>query len=144
MKSLVIDLDGTLLYTKVVEKSKNQYVTVYRPGCHEFIEDLSKFYEIIIFTTSVESYARDVTKEFKSINHFLFRQHAVRVKHGFVKDLSRIGRDLNKVIILDDLSNNFKLQKENGVKIKSWKGEADDNELSKIKEVLIKIVNSNT
>ncbi len=77
----------------------------------------------------MESYARDVTKDFKSIDHFLFRQHAVRVKHGFVKDLSRIGRDLKKVIILDDLSNNFKLQKENGVKIKSWKGEADDNEL---------------
>jgi len=41
----------------------------------------------------------------------LFRQHAVRVKHGFVKDLNRLGRDLKKVIILDDLSSNFKLQK---------------------------------
>jgi hypothetical protein len=30
------------------------------------------------------------------------------------------------------------------VKIKSWKGEADDNELEKIKDILIKIVNSNT
>ena len=70
----------------------------------------------------MENYARDVTKDFKNIDHFLFRQHAVRVKHGYIKDLSRIGRDLNKVIILDDLSSNFKLQKDNGIKIKSWKG----------------------
>lgn len=47
----------------------------------------------------------------------------MRVKHGYIKDLSRIGRDLKKIIILDDLSSNFKLQKDNGVKIKSWKGE---------------------
>jgi CTD small phosphatase-like protein 2 len=73
--------------------------------------DLSEHYEIIIFTTSLEPYAREVTKNIKGIDHMLFRQHAVRVKHGFVKDLSRLGRDLKKVIILDDLSSNFKLQK---------------------------------
>ena len=43
-KSLVIDLDGTLLYTKVVDKAKSQFITVYRPGCYEFIEDLSKHF----------------------------------------------------------------------------------------------------
>jgi len=41
----------------------------------------------------------------------LFRQHAVRVKNGFVKDLNRLGRDLSKVVIIDDLAKNFKLQK---------------------------------
>jgi CTD small phosphatase-like protein 2 len=71
----------------------------------------------------VESYAKEVTKNFKNIDYYLYRQHAVRVKNGFVKDLSRLGRDLNKIIILDDLSNNFKLQKENGVKIKAWQGQ---------------------
>lgn len=71
----------------------------------------------------MESYAKEVTKNFKNIDYYLYRQHAVRVKNGFVKDLSRLGRDLNKIIILDDLSNNFKLQKENGVKIKAWHGE---------------------
>jgi hypothetical protein len=30
------------------------------------------------------------------------------------------------------------------VKIKSWKGEPDDSELEKIKDILMKIVNSNT
>jgi TFIIF-interacting CTD phosphatase-like protein len=59
----------------------------------------------------------------------LFRQHAVRVKSGFVKDLSRLGRNLNKVIIVDDTPNNFKFQKDNAIKVGSWKGEFDDNEL---------------
>ena len=83
---------------------------------------MAPHFEIIVFTTSLEAYARGVTKDFKHIDHFLFRQHAVRVRHGFVKDLSRIGRDLKKVVMLDDLSSNFKLQKENGVKVASRHG----------------------
>jgi RNA polymerase II subunit A small phosphatase-like protein len=81
----------------------------------------------------LESYAREATKDFKGIDNYLFRQHAVRVKTGFVKDLSRLGRDLNKIIILDDLSSNFKWQKDNGIKIKSWMGDMNDNELNSIK-----------
>lgn len=53
----------------------------------------------------------------------------MRVKSGFVKDLSRLGRNLNKVIIVDDTPNNFKFQKDNAIKVGSWRGESDDNEL---------------
>ena len=63
----------------------------------------------------------------------MFRQHAVRVKSGFIKDLSRLGRDLNKVIIVDDTANSFKLQKENAIKVNSWKGDPNDTELQEVK-----------
>ncbi len=43
-----------------------------------------------------------------------------------IKDLSKIGRDLSKVVILDDTPGNFILQKENGISIKSWKGSEND------------------
>jgi TFIIF-interacting CTD phosphatase-like protein len=71
----------------------------------------------------LEVYAREVTRSFKGIDHYLFRQHAVRVKSGLVKDLSRIGRDLNRVIILDDMASNFRYQKDNGIRIKPWRGD---------------------
>ena len=43
-----------------------------------------------------------------------------------VKDLSRIGRQLDKVIFVDDLQCNLKLQPENSILIKAWRGEKDD------------------
>jgi len=92
----------------------------------------------------MESYAREVTKKFNGIDHFLFRQHAVRMKHGLVKDLSRIGRNLNKVIILDDTSSNFRYQRDNGIRVKAWRGEPNDTELESLKEMLLNLVRSNT
>ena len=85
-----------------------------------------------------------MTKDFKGIDNYLFRQHAVRSKYGFTKDLSRLGRNLNKLIILDDMSSNFKWQKENGIKIKSWQGDPNDNELEVVKSVLMKIAKKNS
>lgn len=74
----------------------------------------------------MEAYAREVSRSFKGIDHYLFRQHAVRVKNGLVKDLGRIGRDLKKTLILDDLASSFKFHKENGIRIKSWRGDTQD------------------
>jgi CTD small phosphatase-like protein 2 len=43
----------------------------------------------------------------KYISYRLYRQHAL--PHGpiFVKDLSRIGRDLSRTIIVDNVAENF-------------------------------------
>ncbi len=52
----------------------------------------------------------------------MYRQHAVIVDKDFVKDISKIGRDLNKTIIIDNMPQNFRLQKENGIFIKTFYG----------------------
>lgn len=41
------------------------------------------------------------------ISYRLFRQHAVHTGNVFIKDLSRIGRDLSKMIIIDNVAENF-------------------------------------
>ena len=48
-----------------------------------------------------------------------------------MKDLSKLGRDLSKVIIIDNMPHNFKLQKENGIFIKNFYGE-DKNDTALI------------
>jgi CTD small phosphatase-like protein 2 len=48
-----------------------------------------------------------------------------------VKDLSKIGRDLKSLIILDNVPQNFILQAENGIFIKSWLGD-DKDEIFKL------------
>jgi CTD small phosphatase-like protein 2 len=60
------------------------------------------------------------------------------------QDLSRVGRDLSKAIIIDNVYENFQLQTENGILIRSWFDDPDDIALSDLtpllREVAIKKV----
>lgn len=47
----------------------------------------------------------------------------------YLKDLSRLGRDLRRVIIVDNIKENFERQDANGIEIKTWIGDAMDREL---------------
>ena len=43
----------------------------------------------------------------------LFRNHTTIISRDFIKDISKLGRDLSRVSIVDNMSQNFQLQKEN-------------------------------
>ena len=124
--SLVLDLDETLIRFKPGNSEEEGVVRI-RPGVTEFLEEVGKYYELILFTTSTQEYADlliDAIEEDKIyFDHRLYREHAIMVDNEFVKDLSRIGRPLDKIIIIDDMPQNFKLQKENGIIIKPFWGE---------------------
>lgn len=52
-----------------------------------------------------------------------------------------MGRDLSKVIIIDNMPQNFKLQKDNGIFIKTFYGEdADDTALIDLIPIMSKLV----
>lgn len=68
-KTLVLDLDETLVHASfkpilapdVVIPVRNETIYVaFRPGAQEFVERMAKIYELVVFTASVESYARPV------------------------------------------------------------------------------------
>jgi len=69
----------------------------------------------------------------------LCREHTKQVGTIFVKDLVNLGRDLSKTIIIDNLSENFQLQQENGIVIKSWISDPNDTELDKLLVLLKEI-----
>lgn len=46
-----------------------------------------------------------------------------------IKDLSLLGRPLEKTLIVDNIRENFMWQKENGIEIKSWYSDTADCEL---------------
>lgn len=69
----------------------------------------------------------EVIDGFKNyVDHILCRQHTIKKKGETIKDLSRIGRTLDSIFIVDNLPQNFKLQKENGIAISSWYGNQND------------------
>ncbi len=61
-------------------------------------------------------------------------------KEFYIKDLSLIGRDLNKCIIVDNITENFLLQPMNGITIKSFYNDLDDDALMQMCPLLISIV----
>lgn len=59
----------------------------------------------------------------------------------FIKDLTRLGRDLSKTIIVDNIAANFYLQPDNGIQIRSWYDDAKDFALKELEPILKRVVN---
>ena len=131
--SLVLDLDETLIHFKVNKDENGEGVLKLRPGVFSFLEKIREFYEVILFTEASEAYAKLMMEAFSNkdnkilFDYKLYRQHTIIIGQDFIKDLSRIGRPLDKTIIIDNIAQNFKMQKSNGILIKPFLGE-DQND----------------
>ena len=111
---------------------------------------MSEIYEVVIFTAAMQDvisfvfiiyvqyadWVLDQIDKDKCITYRLYRQHALPYGPVFVKDLSRIGRDLAKTIIVDNVAENFQLQPDNGIFIKSWFDDMTDTALSELAPLL--------
>jgi CTD small phosphatase-like protein 2 len=142
--SLVLDLDETLVHFKEKMDGEGGGILRIRPGINDFLEQVGKYYELILFTTATQDYADlliDAVEEDKIyFDHRLYREHAVIIDNDFVKDLRRIGRPLDKILIVDNMPQNFKLQKENGIMIKAFWGEDNyDTALIDLIPILVNI-----
>ena len=141
--TLVLDLDETLIH--YISDNDSAYIQI-RPGAEEFLKDLSKYYEIVIFTAALQTYADLVIDGIDPdgvISDRLYRQHTISVGNANIKDLDKIGRDLKHVIIVDNFLENFSLQPNNGLNIIDFEGNEYDDELNYLKEDLIKLVKLN-
>ncbi len=74
------------------------------------------------------------------ISYRLYRQHASINKNTYVKDISKLGRDLSKTIIIDNVWENFQLQPSNGIFIKTWLEDRNDTCLIDLLPLLKDIV----
>ena len=144
---MIVDLDETLIHFAVNNKVNEEGVLKLRPGVFTFFEKVGEFYEIILFTEASEAYTKLMMEAFsnnrnnkKYFDYILYRQHTTIKNEEFIKDLDKIGRKLSNVIIVDNMPQNFRLQKENGIYIKPfWGTDNDDDVLFYLGKVLIQI-----
>lgn len=126
--------------------------TVYkRPYLYPFLRKVSQWFEVVIFTSSLQPYAdaildhieKEITssdeclKASQNAKHLssifsarLYRHHCTHVnpraymgmfRSPFtVKDLGRLGRDLNKTIIIDNSPTAYKWHTRNAMPISTW------------------------
>ena len=143
--SLVIDLDETLIHFKRSEENSKKGILILRPYLFYFLSSMKKEYELILFSFGNEKYVDPIIemieKKEKYFSYRLYRKHAVLSGKNFVKDLSRLGRDLKTILIIDNLPQAFKLQKENGIWVKAFYGDCkgDNKTLKKLGDVLERI-----
>ena len=141
--SLVLDLDETLINLEIKDKTSNKCILRFRPGLFSFLSEIKPFCELITFTSASKEYARPIINEIELKNKYfdycLFREHSIICGNDFVKDISRIGRDMKKIIIIDNMEENFRLNKKNGIKIYPFYGDENDNVLNELKKILIMI-----
>lgn len=172
-KTLILDLDETLVHSafkpfyftadivlNMTFEAKPQTIYVLkRPYVDEFLEKMSKIYELVIFTASIPEYANPLLDQLdkrRRISHRLFREHCTASNSFFIKDLKKVGRDLKNTIIIDNNPVSYVLNKDNGIPILTWHSCKTDNELIKliplleylakvddVREAIKKVINGN-
>jgi len=144
-KTIVLDLDETLVHSsfKPVKKRDfivpveiegnvhNVYVLV-RPGAAEFLDACARHYEVVLFTASLSKYADpllDTLDKKETIDARLFRESCVQIGYSYVKDLTKLGRKMEDIMIVDNSPQSYRFQPQNAIPITSWFDDPNDTEL---------------
>lgn len=131
-KTLVLDLDETLIHSMakggrmstghMVEVKLStmtvpgghligpQHPILYnvhkRPHCDEFLRKMSNWYNLVIFTASVQEYADPVINWLEQERQYFsgryYRQHCTYRNGIYIKDIAQVEPDLSKIMIVDN------------------------------------------
>lgn len=154
-KCLVLDLDETLVHSSfkpvpnadyiIPVEIDNKVTDVYvikRPWVDDFMTAMAEVYEVVVFTASLAKYADpllDLLDPNKTISFRLFRDSCCPFEGNYVKDLSRLGRDLPSTIIIDNSPHSYVFQPENAIPIRSFIGDSNDQDLLNLTPFLLSI-----
>ena len=151
-KTLILDLDETLVHSSFTPFEKNDIVldvdiegviyniyVLVRPEAELFIKTVAKFYELVIFTASISKYASpllDILDKEKNIKYRLYRDQCTFINGIYIKDLKKCNRSLKDLIIVDNSPIAYTFDSDNGLPIKTWIDDQDDRELMKLVPIL--------
>ncbi|KAL7577086.1 hypothetical protein ACA910_019693 [Epithemia clementina (nom. ined.)] len=156
-KCLVLDLDETLVHSSFravpgadfvipvqIEDVVHFVYVAKRPGVDDFLVEMAKHYEIVIYTASLNKYADpllDLLDPHKTIRSRLFRESCVYYEGNYVKDLSLLDRDLSQTIIVDNSPSSYIFHPENAIDCTSFIDDQNDRELDQIGAFLADVRN---
>jgi Dullard-like phosphatase family protein len=130
LRTLIIELDA------LVHSSYNRqfgWRVAKRPGADAFLAYMSTFYEIVVFTSGLNSYADPILNQLDPNKYYIaYRLYRAETKYEggvHVKDMAHLNRDLSRVILIDDDAKHFKHQPENAILVPKWSDDPTDTAL---------------
>ena len=151
-KILILDLDETLVHSSTknpfpnkknlildIKDIKYKIYVIIRPFLEKFLQEMSLYYDLYIYTASIPQYSKTLVKildKKKVIIQVLHRDHCLNIYGKRLKDLTIFNKDLKDIIIIDNNPAFYALNKENGIPIQTWIGEPKDKELLKLIPIL--------
>ncbi|KAL2090312.1 hypothetical protein ACEWY4_015000 [Coilia grayii] len=147
--TLVLDLDETLMFSSLsviedaqytfytnFQDSKYKVYVILRPYVKDFLQAMSKIFEMFVYTSAKREYAEkivDILDPKRNLfRHRLYQEHCCCVLGHYVKDLSLLERDPMKTVILDNAPHTYPYHLMNMIPVKSWFGDEDDKELQRL------------
>ena len=154
--TVVLDLDETLVHCSTVPVPDPDLVmdivvggqptrgyVKYRPDLLDFLEFASDFFELAVFTASEQVYADRVLDSFDASRSLIplryYRDSCTCSNGAWVKDLRVLGRNLSRVVIADNSPAAFAFQQENGIPIRAWTSDPNDDQLFALYNLLKRI-----
>lgn len=167
--TLVLDLDETLVHsiaTTDIKKinnlknmnnlllhyltDKNHIFVFYRPHMLYFLQEMSKYFHICVFTNCVQSYADMIVTMINTITQhtYILRWYSRMGEYPFYKYVSTIDQvDPSNVLIIDDNTEIWKDDYKNVIKIKKFHGPDDinyifDDDLLNLSKIISEVMKS--
>jgi mitochondrial import inner membrane translocase subunit TIM50 len=144
--TLVLDLENTLVSSTWDRKYGWRHAK--RPGVDKFLLDMAQYYEIVLYSPSIDGIADPVVTTLDKngcIMHRLYRDATYYHDGVHVKDLKRLNRNVNRMIVIDDDPLEVQFNPENLVRVKPYTdpNDREDNTLARITPFLIEIAREN-
>jgi len=144
--TLVLDLENTLVSSTWDRKRGWRHAK--RPGVDKFLLDMAQYYEIVLYSPSIDGIADPVVNELDKqgcIMHRIYRDGTYYHNGVHVKDLSKLNRNINRMIVIDDDMAEVQFNPENVVRVKPYTdpNNRTDNTLARITPFLIEIAREN-
>lgn len=144
--TLVLDVDETLVHSSfkpkggcdlqlpiVVNGQQGQVFVRFRPYLREFLSFVATRFEVVIFTASLGLYCTPLMDFLDPEGRLgklrLFREHCSKANGAYIKDLSLLGRQLERTAIIDNSPVAYYFQSRNAIPIVSWFDDENDKEL---------------
>ncbi|CAL8462668.1 g2201 [Coccomyxa elongata] len=144
VRTLVLDLDDTLIHSDWTRG--RGWRTFKRPGAEDFLRQMAQYYELVVYTDQLPTYADPILDRLdpqRFIQYRLYRDSTQYVNGKHVRNLNYLNRDLEKVLLITANADAYELHPDNAVKLKPWKLEPEDTALLDLLPLLEQIFRTN-
>jgi hypothetical protein len=136
--TLLINIDNTLIHT-----FKNSNKIIIRNYLNEFLSSLIPYYELISFTYGNKKYSDNIINVIEEKDIYfefnLYKENCTYLNEEYYKDFNKLGRDIKRTIIIEDIDNSFGDKNDNTILIKPFVTNENDFILKNLSLILIQI-----